>query len=191
MDTPEAFRTYLNSSVTGASTIFTTSYRNAGVTQNYSIFIMGYSPNATSIPVLAIYDVDIIPAQDPNSTGTRIGSYASVKRFVAGLISEYYDVIYLTGDATDQFYPGVVAFERRSRLAVAEGAAIDRFKVAAEKPFYFVFWPDPARDSIKLPLPNTAATLNPDYAATDPRQAYNHMAGRTSFMFTIPMFPSS
>ena len=41
-----------------------------------------------------------------------------------------------------------------------------------------------------------AATLglyrasNTAYTAIDPRAVYNHMAGRTSFMFTVPLFPA-
>jgi hypothetical protein len=28
------------------------------------------------------------------------------------------------------------------------------------------------------------------FPTSDPRQAYNQMAGRTAFMFTVPMFPA-
>ena len=31
---------------------------------------------------------------------------------------------------------------------------------------------------------------NTAYPPTDPRNGYNHMAGRTSFMFCVPVFPS-
>jgi len=191
MDTSEGFRAYLGANVSGASGIFNIAARNYGSTNCYSIYCLGYSANVTTIPVLAVYDVDVIPAYDSVNTSTQVGHYASVKRYVAGTLSGYYDVFYPTGDSTDQFYPGVVAFERRSRLAVAEGPSIDPFKIAAEKPFYFIWWPDPSRDNIKLPLPNTTTALNPDFASTDPRKTYNHMAGRTSYMFTIPVFPSS
>lgn len=191
MDTPEGFRAFLNANVPGASSIFTASYRNTYASPNYSIFCLGYSTSATIIPVIAVYDVDFIPATDPNG-GATIGTYASVKRYLNSNITSYYDVIYPTGDATDQFQPPVVAFERSSRLIITEGATgIDRFKIAANLPFYFIFWPDPSRDSLKLQYPNTASSLNAGFANTDPRQAYNHMAGRTAFMFTIPMFPAN
>ena len=191
MDTPEGFRLYLNSAVAGASSVFNISYRNTYPSPNYSIYFLGYSSNSTTIPVVAVYDVDFVAATD-TSTGAAVGTYASVKRYLNGSLSGDYDVVYRTGDNTDQFQPPVVAFERRARLAVTEGAtSIDRFKVAAEQPFYFIFWPDPARDQLKLPLPNTATSLNASFSNTDPRQAYNHLAGRTSFMFTVPMFPSS
>lgn len=193
LDTPEAFRTYLATAIPASASIFT-SYRNFGTTPNISIFILGYSANAATMPVLAVYDMDFVQATNPNATTTVVGTYAAVRRYVAGALTAYYDVIYpvATGQ-TESFIPPVVAFERRSRLAVVEGSTtIDRFKVAAEQPFYFIFWPDPAEDTLALPL-NAApgGTLNGTYTATDPRRAYNHMAGRTSFMFTVPMFPSS
>ena len=69
--------------------------------------------------------------------------------------------------------------------------SIDRFKIAEEKPFCLVFWPDPSRSSLKLPNGNTTGSYNASFASTDPRKAYNHMAGRTAFMFVVPLFPSS
>lgn len=216
LDTPEAFRAYLATAVPTSATTFA-SYRCiplqpsiTSATPSFTIFMLGYSANATTIPVLAVYDVDFVQATNPNGTGTVIGTYASVRRYVSGALSAYYDIIYptavqktLTGTTTltEGWNPPVVAFERRSRLAVTETATpgiFDRFKVAAEQPFYFIFWPDPAEDNLALPLNSSpyvtasaANVLNGSYLATDPRRAYNHMAGRTSFMFTVPMFPSS
>jgi hypothetical protein len=116
-----------------------------------------------------------------------------VRRYVNGALTAYYDCIFrLSGDGTDSWSPPVVSFERQVRKALTEGATTtDRFKVAEEKPFYFVFWPDPAADSLRLPAGNTLGSVNPTFATTDPRKAYNHMAGRTSFMFVVPLFPSS
>ncbi len=192
LDTPEAFRTYLATEIPATASIYT-SYRNTGNSPNVTIYILGYSANSTTMPVLAVYDMDFVQATDPNATSTVVGTYAAVRRYVSGALTAYYDVIYRSSGQTESFTPPVVAFERRSRLAVVEGATtIDRFKVAAEKPFYFIFWPDPAEDSLALPLnASPSGTLNGSYATTDPRRAYNHMAGRTSFMFTVPMFPSS
>ena len=194
LDTPEAFRTHLNANVAGASSVFTLTYRSWLNTPNYSVFILGFSGDTSTLPVIAVYDVDIVTAQDANAAV--IGKYASVRRYVAGTLTGYYDSVYTTGDATDQFAPAVVCFERAARLAVAE-TAVDPFKKAGARPFYFVFWPDPARNSLKVPAPNTSSTpssssisLNAGFSSTDPRKIYNHMAGRTSFMFTVPMFPS-
>jgi hypothetical protein len=83
---------------------------------------------------------------------------------------------------TDDFTPLFITFERAIRRAIREADPINRFKMAAERPFYFVWWPDPGARHLG-PQPNTLSV-------TDPRQAYNHMAGRTAFMFTVPMFPA-
>jgi hypothetical protein len=191
MDTPEAFRLYINTVVPNASAIFNQSFRNTAALPCYTIFILGYSANPTTIPVIAVYDIDLITATDAADFVTTVGTYASVRRYTAATLSAYYDILYKTGNATQSFTPPVVAFERRTRKAIVEGSTtIDRFKVAAEQPFYFIFWPDPAREYLNLPLPNTVSSLNPSFATTDPRKAYNHMAGRTSYMFTVPMFPS-
>ncbi len=195
LDTVEAFRTYLNTAISGASSIFSVNYRSYYDSPNYSIFILGYSGDITNIPVIAVYDVGIVTASDSAGT-TAMGQYASVRRYVAGTLTAYYDVVYLKANSTDQFSPPVVCFERAARKAVTE-AAVDPFKKAGAQPFYFVWWPDPARDSLKVPYPNTSATfsttsstLNPTFSSTDPRKIYNHMGGRTSYMFTVPMFPS-
>jgi hypothetical protein len=190
MDTPEAFRAYLATAIASSSGLFTT-YRNYGVTPNVSIFVLGYSTDAATIPVIAVYDMDLVAATDPNNAGVAVGTYASVRRYAAGTLTNYYDVIYRASGGADSWTPPVVAFERKSRLAVAEGSSIDPFKVAAGRPFYFIFWPDPAEDSLALPSDvMTGGVLNGSFASTDPRRVYNHMAGRTSFMFTVPVFPS-
>jgi len=193
LDTPEAFRNHLISSgVAGASTSFAVAQRPTPMTPCFSIFVLGYSQNATTIPVIAVYDLDIIGCTTAKSPIVSIGNYASLRRYVGGGLMSYYDIFYPTLDATnDSFYPTVVTFERKARKALVEGAnTIDRFKVASEKPFYFIFWPDPAQDSLSLPPGNTVGSLNPGLDASDPRRTYNHMGGRTAFWFTVPMFPS-
>lgn len=188
LDTPEAFRLYLLTHFTQANVF--SSYRNYPSTQNsLSVYILGYSADQYTIPVTAIYDLDIVTA---STNGTAMGYYVSMRRYVGATMTNYYDCVFQnSGDGTDSWCPPVVAFERQSRKAIAEGAnTIDKFKVAEEKPFFLMFWPDPARNSLRLPSGNTP-TLNPGFAASDPRQAYNHMAGRTAFMFAVPMFPSS
>jgi hypothetical protein len=191
MDTPEAFRVYLASAISSSASLFT-SYRNYGATPNISIFVLGYSADSSTIPVSAVYDMDFVQATDPNDSNSTVGTYASVRRYAGGALTNYYDVVYRTSGQTESWTPPVVAFERRSRLAVTEGSSIDPFKVAAGRPFYYIFWPDPAEDSLALPSDvMTDGVINGSFASTDPRRAYNHMAGRTSFMFTVPMFPSS
>lgn len=188
LDTPDAFRSYLLSLYAEASLF--TSYRNVPTTQNsFSVYILGYSADSLTIPVTAIYDLDVVTA---STGGTTFGYYVSLRRYVGATLTNYYDCVYpLSGDGTDSWYPPIVSFERQSRKGIVEGSTIDQYKVAEEKPFFLMFWPDPARNNLRLPSGNTTASLNPGLSSTDPRKTYNHMGGRTSFMFAVPMFPSS
>lgn len=202
LDTPQQFRAHL---VTlGVSPMPFLDYRNPQNTAatapaaNASIFILGYSETKGRLKVVSIYDIDVIRF---TSSSSPQGFHASVKRYsddVRGTayplaFSGGYDVFYPPSipnpdpakpDAwnTDGFTPLFITFERSTRLAILEDSAIDRFKVAAEKPFYFIWWPDPGARH----LGPQANSMNPK----DPRQAYNHMAGRTAFMFVVPMFPA-
>jgi hypothetical protein len=165
---------------------------------NASIFILGYSKTQGRLKVISVYDIDVIRFTDAANPQ---GFHASVKRYSDDprgstfplAFSGGYEVFFPpslpnpnptnpSAWATDGFAPLFITFERSSRLSILEGTGIDRFKVAAERPFYFIWWPDPGARHLG-PQPNT---LNPK----DPRQAYNHMAGRTAFMLTVPMFPA-
>lgn len=200
LDTPQKFRAHIVANAGVSATLYR-DYRNplndaVSVPQNASIFVLGYSKYAGYLKVNALYDIDVIRftgATEPN------GFHASVKRYAESTLSAStlgytggYDVFYApsvpnptatTQWSTDGFAPLFITFERSTRLALRETpATIERFKRAAERPFYFVWWPDPAARHLG-PVASTLST-------TDPRQAYNHMAGRTSFMFTVPMFPA-
>lgn len=202
LDTPQAFRDHLVSNV-GVSISLYRDYRNPLGTrdtepsENMTIFILGYSKDPAALRVIALYDIDVIRFTGRNEPN---GFHASVKRFTTHPSTPTSDLAYAGGyqvfygpsviDAvsarqwqTDGFTPLFVTFERGSRSALREfPVTIDRFKKAAEQPFYFVWWPDPAARHLG---PVTSAL-----PSTDPRQAYNHMAGRTSYMFTVPMFPA-
>lgn len=202
LDTPQKFRSHLIARASVSSTLYR-DYRNplndnTSVPQNASIFVLGYSKYPGYLKVTALYDIDLIKF---SLSSQPMGIYASVKRYsdsgAATIDSTLsytggYDVFYPPSvpNATsssqwisDGFAPLFVTFERAERLALRETpATIDRFKRAYERPFYFIWWPDPAARHLG-PVANT-------YASSDPRQAYNHMAGRTSFMFTVPMFPA-
>lgn len=202
LDTPQKFRAHIIAHA-GVSSSLYRDYRNplndgTAVPQNASIFVLGYSKYSGYLKVNAIYDIDLIRftgSTEPN------GFHASVKRYADAASSltpstlTYmggYDVFFppsipsptsSTQWATDGFTPLFITFERASRLALRETPpTIDRFKRASERPFYFIWWPDPAARHLGQ-IPNTLAT-------TDPRQAYNQMAGRSAFMFTVPMFPA-
>jgi prepilin-type N-terminal cleavage/methylation domain-containing protein len=191
-ETSEDFRKHLLAKSLISAAAFT-STRNVNTTaQNASIFVIGYSSDPLVLQVSAIYEIDVVKTTVPQ------GFFASVRRYVAtattaAQLTAYYDVFYPAVDATtwptttDNFAPLWVAFERANRtdMSLAESVAIQRFKIARERPFYFVWWPDPNAQSLGMYRASNTA-----YAATDPRNAYNHMGGRTSYMFTVPVFPA-
>lgn len=175
LDTPEAFRLLLASSLPESAGIFS-AYRGASTATNASIFILKPSSYATELSVLAVYDIDLTPTTSP------AGTYASVKRYEGGVYTDSYDVFYPSSSGTLPFNPLVVAFERSVRSVTVESATIDSLKKAAERPFYFIWWPDPAAHTLE-------ALSAPSFSTTDPRYAYSSMGGRTSFFFVVPMFP--
>lgn len=213
LDTPQKFRSHLITLGAVSSTVYR-DFRNPlndGVTlpPNASIFVLGYSKYAGYLKVTAIYDIDVVLIREDPAP---LGYHASVKRFAdptgattptTMVFAGSYEVMYPPYVTTkvvgrpeaeptyanyptewqdNGFTPLFITFERSARLALREGTNVDRFKRAVERPFYFIWWPDPCARHLG-PVSNT-------FAAGDPRHAYNHMAGRTSFMFTIPMFPS-
>jgi hypothetical protein len=202
LDTPQKFRAHLVAHAGVPSTQYR-DYRNplndgTAVPQNASIFILGYSKYAGFLKVNAIYDIDLIrftAATDPNGTHASVKRYADAIGATGASTLTYmggYDVFFppsvpsptnASQWSTDGFAPLFISFERSERLALRETpSTIDRFKRAYERPFYFIWWPDPA-------VRHLGAVAN-TFTATDPRQAYNQMAGRTGFMFTVPMFPA-
>ena len=202
LDTPQKFRAHIVANAGVSSTLYL-DYRNplndgTAVPQNASIFVLGYSKYAGYLKVNAIYDIDLIRFTASNQPN---GIYASVKRYADSAASQTpttltymggYDVFFppsvpnptsASQWSTDGFAPLFITFERAARLALNETpATINRFKRAYERPFYFIWWPDPAARHLGA-VANT-------FTSTDPRQAYNHMAGRTGFMFTVPIFPA-
>lgn len=199
LDTPQKFLAHIVANA-GAPAGLYDDYRNPGIgtlTDNASIFILGYSKYVGYLKVNAIYDIDVIRFTGSNEPN---GIYASVKRYADSLSAvnastlSYvggYEVFFppsvpdpkkATDWSQDAFTPLFVTFERSARLALRESTTIERFKRAAERPFYFVWWPDPTARHLG-PIANTLPR-------TDPRQAYNHMGGRTNLMFTVPMFPA-
>jgi prepilin-type N-terminal cleavage/methylation domain-containing protein len=175
LDTPEAFRQHLVSEFPEAGTTYVP-YRVVPATTNGTVYILGPSVVKTELLVRAIYEIDLVSLGDPS------GTYVSVRRYESSSLTNYYDVFYPAGSGT-LFKPLFVSFEREKRASVSEGAAIDRFKKAKNYPFYFMWWPDPAS-------PFLEQSFSVTYATTDPRTDYGHMGGRTSFMFTVPLFPS-
>ncbi len=204
LDTPQKFREHLYQILGRPVTFPYRDYRNPLNTsssvpsENATIFVLGFSRVENKLKVLALYDIDVV--RYTGSTEPQ-GFYASVKRYSDNPLGTTYSLAFSGGYevfyppslpspdrnrpeqwASDGFTPLFVTFERATRLAWVESTTIDRFKKAAERPFYFIWWPDPGARH----LARSTSTL----PARDPRQAYNHMGGITSFMFTVPMFPT-
>ena len=171
---PDDFRALIDP---GGNTFL--AYRGASYATNASIFILEPSQDASSLSVLAIYDIDLTAASSP------AGTYASVKRYVGSTLTDYYDVFYPASAGTRAFNPLVVCFERSARQSLVEGDSIDRLKQAAQRPFYFVWWPDPSAHTLE-------AFASPEGSLTsaDPRASYPNMGGRTAFFMVVPMFPA-
>jgi type II secretory pathway pseudopilin PulG len=179
LDTTANFDAHLTSRLTIPSAHFSDNRAFATLTPNSTIFVLGYSRVANELKVTATYDIDVQRITNP------AGHYVSVKRYTNSAQPMYYDIFYTPSEdpTTDSFTPTYVTFEREARLANDESSTIQRFKRAAERPFYFIWWPDPGARDLKPPSSTS-------FAAADPRSVYNHQGGRTSFMFTVPMFPA-
>jgi hypothetical protein len=181
LDTPEKFRAHYAKVVTASASIFDTYAGVPGSTsKNGTIFIIQLSGSLSKLAVRAVYDMDF-----KEYGGEKPGTYFTARRYVGASLTHFYDIFYEQRDPgnVNEFGPLFVNFERRARLAVSE--THDRFKKAANHPFYFIWWPDPS--SPILQNSHDAGT----YSGTDPRSAYAVHEGQTSFFFTVPMFPSS
>jgi hypothetical protein len=184
LDTPEAFRLHLANVLTQSSLIFQ-SWRGVSAYDNGSIFIIQPSIVSNFLAVRAVYDIDVKATTSPP------GTYVSVKRFSQNKLTDYYDVFYAAHSSAAPFKPMFALHERRARLRHSEGTAIDNYKVAADMPFYFVWWPDPASPVLSKQTNTGDASLGTIGAGDlNPLPGYGDMAGRTSYFFTVPMFPS-
>ncbi len=179
LDSPEAFRTFLASVEPTSKAIYDAAIRTTPPKTHPSttIYMLAPETNPGYIRVHAIWEFDFV------TPANLAGSYASVRRYKNNTLTDFYDTYFSEGPG-DPFFPQFAAFERSSRQAVNEGAAIDRFKIARGNPFYMIWLPDPANNFQKSP---PFVSTDP---ATSPRQEYGAMAGRTSFTVAIPMFPN-
>ncbi len=178
IDTPAAFAAYMETFAPGVFTGFRGVAPAAA--KNGTIFIFGSSAIANTVALRSTYDIDFVTTTSP------VGTYVAIRRYEGGDLTYPYEIFYPAGSATQSFGPLFVAFERRARLANAE-TGFDRFKKAAGRPFYFIWWPDPTERHLE-PYPNGPA---PAYTAgVDPRADYQAMTARTSYFFVVPMFPA-
>ena len=176
MVTPENFRTNLVEPLQNAYVAYTGATTNS---TNLSIYILGYSGNTNNVIVKAIYETDMV-----SLTNNPPGVYASVRRWSGTnmVVTDYYHVFY--PGQTNNFSPLAVFFDQSTNYLGSSGnATTDRYRQAAGRPFYFVWWPDPARKSL------ASSYLRETLTTTNPRYGYTNMPGATSFFFVIPAFP--
>ena len=140
---------------------------------NTSVFVLRPSTNASSLEVLSIYEMDIVQATQP------AGFYASVRRYEQGVLSAFYHVFYPQSVAV--FRPPVAFFER-SAMSTGSSNITNAFRAADNRPFYFLWWPDPMQS--RLP------TNSPAPFATNARSVYSHLAEATSYFLVVPAFPA-
>ena len=173
MVTPENFRTNLIEPVQNAFVAYSGAATNS---TNLSIYIFGSSGNATNVIVKAIYETDLLTL-----TNNPPGVYASVRRFVGPVMTDYYHVFYPTpppgSSQRTTFTPLAVFFDQASNTNNSP------FNQASNRPFYFVWWPDPARKFL------ASSYASESGSTTNARAAYSDLAGATSFFFVIPAFP--
>ena len=185
VDTPNAFLTALEASEPLLSGIHT-AYTGASTARNLSIYMM--LPARSNRPnrqlVRAIWEIDVL-----NITTEPRGTYTTVRRYSGSYLTDVCDVFF-PENLGATFKPLAVNFEREVRVISGSPAfndGFDKIRIAKEEPFYFVWWPDPAAANIDGDNYKT----NPD---SDPnkitRDSYWQMGGRTSYMFTFPMFPA-
>jgi prepilin-type N-terminal cleavage/methylation domain-containing protein len=210
LDTPAAFRSFLlgNPDTASAAQVFI-NYRGAppdtgsitttttdpdtgapvvttttGSITNVSIFLLQPSGSNTQLWVRAVYEVDYVnlPVDSNDNRAPDVPCvFASVRRYVSDTLTHYYDCVYREADITEAGIP-CAHFERGDRAVYTEGT-IDRFKKAANQPFYLLWWPDPGLSKLK----GTTATT---YASSVPQSAYSKHEGQTSYFFIIPQFPA-
>ena len=169
---PEDFRALIDAS----ATVFT-SYTGAMSATNSSTYVLGRSTNASAVNVRAIYETDLLTTSSP------AGVYASVRRYEGTTLTDYYHVFY-PGD-TNAFRPLAVFFVREA-LDIGSASA-DTYRHAANRPFYFLWWPDPTVATLADRMTESFSNTNGLY---EPRAHYYQMSGKTSFFFVVPAFPA-
>jgi hypothetical protein len=107
--------------------------------------------------------------------------FASVRRYVSDTLTHYYDCVFRESSVADAGIP-CAHFERGDRTVFVE-SGIDRFKQAANQPFYLLWWPDPGMSKLR----GTTATT---YSTSQPQSSYGKHEGQTSYFFVIPQFPA-
>jgi len=179
LTTPDAFRALIDPSGAVYDSYQTVTGTNS---DSSSIYILSPSTNSGEVNVRAIYETDIFRTVSPQ------GHYASVRRYEGNQTgpTTFYHIFYPSSSEspdTNSFRPLAAFFDRA--VTTNGNTNLDRFRVASNRPFYFVWWPDPA--ARKLDLTNNAPTNAP---TNSPRSEYYKMAGRTPLFMVVPAFPA-
>jgi len=174
--TPENFRTNLIQTNAGIYTNFSTNSLGNGatVTKGLSIYVLYSAVNATNITVDAIYESDWLTVTNAPS-----GVYASVRRYVGNTMTDYYHVFYPGATHTPTNHPSA-AFFTKSDTTTGDS----RYRLAENRPFYFVWWPDPMNQTNGSEYPGETTI------PTSARGDYMLQSGATSYFLTFPAFPS-
>jgi hypothetical protein len=170
----------------GANTTFVT---------NGSIYILQTSEFTNELSFRAVYDIDYIGFLDPGNVSATYPTgmpcvYASVRRYRwnasnAVVLTNFYDVVFRESTLADVGVP-FVHFERAVRTNVVE-SDVTRWKLAANQPFYLIWWPDPGSPRLRSTAVLTGAS--PTYTVGTIRSFYAKHEGQTSYSFVVPQFP--
>ncbi len=175
--TPEDFRTKLIDIGNNVYTNFSTNALGNGATlaPNLSIYILVPTTSATNVSVHAIYESDWF-----TTTNSPAGVYAVVRRFVGDTMTDYYHVFY-PGSTHNPTNRPAAAFFTTAGTTNTNGNT--NYNKAENRPFYFVWWPDPMNRTNGSQYPS-------ETNSTNPRGDYMNQAGNTSYFLVFPAFPA-
>jgi prepilin-type N-terminal cleavage/methylation domain-containing protein len=182
--TPGAFADFLTNTpvLADAAVIFAGNTNGVLAQTNSSLFVLGgldatVQGGTNQLGVIATYEVDFVPASDPD------GTYATVRRYAGTgeAPTDYYHLFYPeeSNQGTEGFRPLAAYFAR----SASSGTPLQVAGATNNRPFSFVWWPDPLSSS----LSNRAIVSWTSGAPV--RSNYANMAGRTSLFFAVPVFP--
>lgn len=180
--TPSDFRSLLVGALGAGAEVFAPDQSGALTNTNASIFLVaGAAPTVaptnavTTLRMVATYEIDFVTTTNP------AGTFATVRRYVGGgaTPTDFYHAFFADEANTVGGFRPLAAFFGRQGSSV--GGA---FSVAPNRPFTFVWWPDPAAGSLQSRAPVPVSTPG------SPREKYGNMSGRTSLFFVLPAFPA-
>ncbi len=157
---------------------------------NGTIFILQPSGSPSELWIRAVYEIDYIGYADTSNRNATYTAgvpcvHASVRRYVNSVLTNFYDVVFSESTLADVGIP-FVHYERAVRTNVTE-SAVTKWKVAANQPFYQIWWPDPGVSRLTSSAVLTGGS--PTYASTTMLANYAKHEGQTSISFITPQFP--